>query len=90
VKFSKIKINVRIVINAFQVRICSNQHILDDLQTTIIVLLRRHLQVVSSTHQLHEQRKDAVYSLLSMREQICKYVTLGRALIPRFMPQSAI
>ena len=69
-KFSKIKINLRIVINAFQVKICKDQRILDDLQTTIIVVLRRRLQVMSSTHQLHEQRKNAVYSLLSMREQI--------------------
>ena len=43
-----------------------DQRILDDLQTTIIVVLRRRLQVVSSTqcHQLHVQRKmlSTVYS----------------------------
>ena len=69
-KFSKIKINLRIVIKAFQVKISYDQRILDDLQTTTIVLLRRRLQVASSTHQLHAQRKNDVYSLLSMREQI--------------------
>jgi len=49
-KFSKIKINLRIVINAFQVKICQDQRILDDLQTTIIVVLRRRLHAGSEFH----------------------------------------